>query len=568
MRVAIDQSTIDDVARAIDNLGNATSQARSVVYSASTTADNLKQGVDDVKREFAAYKEYDRQQKNLQNAKAEIVKVRMELEEKFGINVEIRRYLTGILEASDLAIVKKDIISNCTERMMLDCKEYWLAPCLIALAAWLADNKELADRALTEAMRRDDERTSLLFALICRRVGRPKASVIWLERYLAMQDPHRVERKLVTVLDAYANGLFGQEAKDSCTAKIEEWIAEMSAEPGFVEKQQAHWEQATLGKMQYGNYSSQYRYSGKYVTNWKDCEQSLNETGLHHTVLEYFQDIFEKKSGSNLALSDRLDQLLENYLSSYDNAELPLRRKERELELIIEHHGNVDRAMSVLASEQAAMEETLDFTQLLTSAAMHADVIHASNATQRLAVALSKNWIISAYENIILKIRSHFPGDFKLSIEGWEGTAVDGTEEADLSSSAERYFIQIRDKQIEATKQSKLDIALPIILAVCSLFGFASGGIWGILLLLAAAGCALRWHLNKKNIEKQNQEIYERFEVVISNAKELVKAICAERVDYVVQLKVQDDVSDKTLDYIKEINAVQYVEHGQGRSIH
>jgi len=392
--------------------------------------------------------------------------------------------------------------------------------------------------------------------------------MIWLERYLAMQDPHMVERKLITVLDAYANGLFGQEAKDLCTAKIEEWIAEMSAEPGFVESQQAHWEQATLGKMQYGNYSAQYRYSGKHVSNWKDCEQSLNETGLHRTVLEYFQDIFEKKSGSNSALSDRLDQLMENYVSSYDNAELPLRRRERELELIIEHHGNIDRARAVLASEQIAMDETLDFTELLTSTAMHADVIHASNATQRLAVALSKNWIVSAYENIILKIRSHFPENFKLNIEGWEGISTNGTEEAALSSSAEQYFARMRDKQIEATKQSKLDIALPIIFAVCSVFGFFSGPIWGVLLLLAAAGCALRWHLNKKNIEKQKQEIYERFEETIANAKEMVKAICAERVDYIAQLKEQDDVSESTLKYIKEINPVQYVDHGQGRSIH
>lgn len=568
MRVAIDQSTIDDVARVVNNLGNATLNARNVIYSASATTDNLRQGVDDVKREFAAYQEYDRQQKNLQNAKAEIVRVRMELEEQFGINVEVRRYLTGILEASDLSIVKKDIISNCTEKLMLDCKEYWLAPCLIALSAWLADNKELADRALTEAMKRDDERTSLLFALICRRVGRLKASMIWLERYLAMQDPRMVERKLITVLDAYANGLFGQEAKALCTAKIEEWITEMSAEPGFVESQQAHWEQATLGKMQHGNCSTQYRYSGKHVSNWKDCEQALNETGLHRTVLEYFRDIFEKKSGANSALSNRLDQLMENYISSYDNAELPLRRRERELELIIEYHGNIDRAKAALASEQIAMDETLDFTELLTSAAMHADVIHASNATQRLAVALSKNWIVSAYENIILKIRSHFPENFKLNIEGWEGIATNGTEEADLSSSAEQYFVQMRDKQIEATKQSKLDIALPIIFAVCSVFGFFSGPIWGVLLLLAAAGCALRWHLNKKNIEKKKQEIYERFEGTIANVKEMIKAICAERVDYIAQLKEQDDISESTLTYIKEINPVQYIGHGQGRSIH
>lgn len=567
MRVAIDQSYINQVAQAVYNLGQATGEARGVVNTASKTADNLSQGVAAVKKEFNDYKEYDMQQKSLQNAKTEIVKVRMELEEKFGINKEIRRYLTGILNASDLSIVKKEVISNCTEKMMMDCKGYWLAPCLIALAAWLDDNKDLANRALQEAMKRDDERTSLLFALICRRVGRPKASIVWLERYLAMQDPHEVERKMVTVLDAYSNGLFGQQARDLCESKIESWITEMSAEVGFVETQRANWEEAIFGKMVQNSYSGKYRYSAKHVTNWKSCVKSLNESGLHATVLDYFKDIFEKQSGSNMALNDRLDQLLENYISSYDNAELPLRRKERELELIIEERGNVSRAQARLVSEQKALDEILDFTQLLTSAAMHADIIKASNATQRLAIALSKDWIISAYENITLKIRHQFPQNFQMEIEGWKGKTQDGSEEAALASDAEIYFSGIRDEQIAATKQSVWDIIIPITLAALSIFGFASATMWGLLLLIGAAGFVLRWYLNKKKIAQQKQQIHDRFEGIITDVKNTIKAICAERVDYIRQLQKQDSVSDETLDYIKGINPVQYVTHAEGRSI-
>lgn len=568
MRVAIDQSYINEIARAVANLGDATAEARGVVNDASQTADNLSKGVEMVKSEFEAYREYDAQQKNLQNAKAEIVKVRMELDEKFGINKEIRRYLTGILEASDLSIVKKDVIANCTEKMMIDCKGYWLAPCLIALAAWLGDNKELADRALNEALKRDDERTSLLFALICRRVGRPNASIIWLERYLALQEPHEVERKMVTVLDAYSNGLFGQQARELCEKKIEGWIAEMSAETGFVEAQRENWEEAIFAKLQHSTYSGKYRYSSKHVKNWSDCEKSLDESGLHKTIFDYFKDIFEKKSGSNMALSDQLDQLLENYISSYDNEELPLRRRERELEVIIEEKGNMNRAEARLVSEQKAMDEIVDFTQLLTSAAMHADVINASNATQRLAIALSKDWIISAYENVTLKIRQRYPQAYKLDILGWEASTSDGSEENTLMSNAEKHFIGIRDDRIAATKQSKLDIALPIILGILSIFGFASGSFWGILLLIGAAGFGLRWYLNRKKIEQQKQEIMERFTGIISDAKNIIKAVCAERVDYLRQLKEQDAFSDTTLEYIKDIHPVQYVAHGEGRFVH
>ena len=569
MRVAIDQNQINQVASAVESLSNSASAVRGTVSRVHATANDLDQGVTAVKQEFAAYLEYDAAQKNLLNAKSEIVKVRMELEEKYGINKEIRRYLTGILEASDLSIVKQEVINNCTEKMMMDCKGYWLAPCLVALAAWLGDNRELADRALREAMKRDDEKTSLLFALICRRIGRQRASILWLERYLGMQDPRQVERKMVTVLDAYSNGLFGQQAKDLCEAKIRAWITEMSEVPGFAEAQRDSWEDSISSKMHTGNYDGEFPYSARRVRNWKECTNSLNETSLHQTILDYFKDIFEKPSASAMALNEQLDQLLENYISSYDNEELPLRRRERELELIIEERGNLSRAQERLASEQKALDEILDFTQLLTSAAMHADVIKASNATQRLAIALSKDWVISAYENTVLKIRQGLVQKFEMEIEGWKGETVDGSEEQALAASSLNYFSALRDREIANQQHSRLDIALPIICGALALISlFSANGTWALILGIGAGGLLLRWHLNRKKIEKIKLDIRERYAKIITDVKNTIKAILAEKVDFDRKIAQQDAVAEATLDYLQQIEAVQYVKHVEGRAFH
>ena len=56
---------------------------------------------------------------------------------------------------------------------MILAPRYWLAPCLIALSAWINDNKELADKALKEALKRNEEKTTLFFALVSRRVFEP-----------------------------------------------------------------------------------------------------------------------------------------------------------------------------------------------------------------------------------------------------------------------------------------------------------------------------------------------------------------------------------------------------------
>ena len=122
------------------------------------------------------------------NAQQQLIWIRQEMEKKFGHYDIVRRTTTGILQADDLGIVKKDTISNATEELMISTPGYWLAPCLVALAAWINDQPELADRALREGIKRNDEKTSLFFALICRRADRKQAALKWTQRYLANQD--------------------------------------------------------------------------------------------------------------------------------------------------------------------------------------------------------------------------------------------------------------------------------------------------------------------------------------------------------------------------------------------
>ena len=122
------------------------------------------------------------------NAQQRLIQIRQEIEKKYGHYDIVRRTTTGILQADDLGIVKKDTISNATEELMISTPGYWLAPCLVALAAWISDKPELAEKALREGIKRNDEKTSLFFALICRRAGRKQAALKWTQRYLENQD--------------------------------------------------------------------------------------------------------------------------------------------------------------------------------------------------------------------------------------------------------------------------------------------------------------------------------------------------------------------------------------------
>lgn len=168
----IQQANLDAIEKNLkivfDNIATLDHNIHTVNSNVSVVNDELAK----LTSEFRDFVLASQKEGELQRAEIRIVKIRQELEKRFGHYGEIRRTTTGVLQADDLGIVKKDTITDVTEEMMLTSPNYWLAPCLVAIAAWINDKPDVAERALREAIKRDDEKTSLLFALVCRRADR------------------------------------------------------------------------------------------------------------------------------------------------------------------------------------------------------------------------------------------------------------------------------------------------------------------------------------------------------------------------------------------------------------
>ena len=164
-------------------------------------------------QEFHDFVNIQQKANRLSQAETRLVKIRQEIEKKYGHYDVVRRTTTGILQADDLGIVKKETISTATEELMISTPGYWLAPCLVALAAWINDQPELAEKAVKEGIKRNDEKTSLFFALICRRANRKNACLKWAQRYLANQDEENLDRNSIIILDAFASGLLGADTE-------------------------------------------------------------------------------------------------------------------------------------------------------------------------------------------------------------------------------------------------------------------------------------------------------------------------------------------------------------------
>ena len=224
-------------------------------------------------------------------ARESLTLVRQELERKFGYYDEVRRLARGILQSVDAGIVQQDSIRSAVEAKFLDAAGYWLPPGLVTLAAWISDDRPLAERSIAVALSRDDSKTSLFFSLVCRRIQRMEACAAWLLRYFQAQSPSAMDREVVVMLDALANGVFGGTALAICSKVIDEWLAELEQQAGFQDEQRKRWATA-LDVMTPAIGDTEYPTLRKYSPTWPKLAASLAAARRNQVVQHFFEQMF------------------------------------------------------------------------------------------------------------------------------------------------------------------------------------------------------------------------------------------------------------------------------------
>lgn len=495
------------------------------------------------------------------NAQQRLIQIRQEMEKRFGHYDVVRRTTTGILQADDLGIVKKETISGATEELMISTPGYWLAPCLVALAAWINDQPELAERAVKEGIKRNDEKTSLFFALICRRADRKQAALKWTQRYLANQDEENLDRKTVIILDAFASGLLGADSEGVISRQMGEWLEHLAEQSGFIEQQTKQWSEAiNLKRMPLA--ADDYPYLQKYSKTWDALEDVMEGAQLHAEILDYFTTIFEQEASTD-TLKEQLDQILNSLVSDFDDEELPLRKEEKYNQFIVEFEGDEDRARRNMEVEQTAFEEHKDFTQLLTDAAMKPESSHASVSTQKFSIALSKEWITNAYNDVIAQNRMKVPNEIQINVDTFNDKTTDGQDE---DAIIDRFNTLVDQEKANALSKcvltgfEKFCLYGGAAIAFIGLIMLIRGsGFLGLIAIIAGIGMVINHFSKKKKLEETRKNTEAQYEEKRKNGSQIIRATLAEIVDFRATFAEKDGESQKVLDFLEQISPEQYV---------
>lgn len=551
--------------RAIENNLGAIHRDLEVIDSGvGTVNDNVKVVYDEIgklAKDFSDFVQIQVRANAKSNAQTRLVQIRQEMEKRFGHYDIVRRTTTGILQADDLGIVKKDTISNATEELMISTPGYWLAPCLVALAAWINDQPELAEKALREGIKRNDEKTSLFFALICRRADRKQAALKWTQRYLANQDEENLDRKTVIILDAFASGLLGSDSEGIVSKQMGEWLEHLADKPGFVEQQTKQWSEAINLKRK-PLQSNDYTYLRKYSKTWPVLQDIMEGAMLHAEILDYFTVIFDQEASTD-SLKEQLDEILNSLVSDFDDEELPLRKEEKYNQFVVDFDGDERRAQQNMNIEQTAFETHKDFTQLLTDAAMKPESSHASVSTQKFAIALSKEWIGNAYNDITAQNRMKIPNEIEINVDTFNDKTTDGQNENELIS---KFNSLVDSEKAKALAQCVLSGFEKFCLyggGVIGVIGFimmiTGNVLLGIIAIVAGIGMVVNHFSKKKKIEVNRQNIETQFEEKRKNGSQIIRATLAEVVDFRAEFAAKDGESQKVIDFLEQISPEQYV---------
>lgn len=488
-------------------------------------------GLEDEMRELTRKYEQlmDEQRRNamLQYATTELVAVRQELEQKYGDNYNVRKTMVGVLQATDAKIVRQKTITELTEKLMVTTPNYWLAPCLIAVAAWIGNDKDLAERAIRVAMNMDAEQTAITMALICRRNGRTDSCYEWLSIYFSKQTAFKFTDVTFNYVVAYLNGVFGQDEKGKCKDYVDKWLTDIkNRHENFDAEQKEKWH--TYFQNNYTcDIGQTYDALSDICTNFNDINNYAGRVYAVDSIKTKFRNI-EEGQVDQIELKRSIDENLLNLVKSYAKDEGPLRREEIRLSLIKKYKGDVERAeQEIKQEEQEKVAKVVDMIQQMTNALTSED---GALPSQKMAVNFLGDYINEGFDRYINDKQEAFPKSAKIKIDGWYDDIKRAEDAPELQKSFERYEIRKRDNELAlfSIKSSLGYLGISIVCIIAAILGFTKSGVLGALLLCGAVVLGVMFAISVHRNKEARQAITAGYSETIERGIETISRAAAE----------------------------------------
>jgi hypothetical protein len=486
------QNMVAQVSAEISHVSN---EVSAVGMAQQQTMSDLQQ----LRADFLAFTRQSERRASLQRAETKIGVLQDKLEHEFGHHKLVRRSAVGLLQAFDLGIVSEESVRSVSEELMIQTPRYWLAPALVALAAWSGDERDLCERAVAEAFRRSPSKTALLFTLVLRRQNRLDSSARWLKHFLAAQDPAALDREFAVILEAVAHGTFGPAGRAIVDETLAAWTEALSDNASH-DAQVTRW-RAEVDAHRAPHADRDFPALAAISPQWPQLAAALSGAEGNQRLLDKYQALMAEVTTPPDRIEDAMDDILDRLVKDYDNEELPLQKELAYNEAVVARDGDEAAARADAARSEAVFETTMDYLSIQSHSALDPGKIGVSRATQKIAIASCRAWFGQAHADATRTYQQGLPGDISVEFDSthnigakafqlphWQGSLSSGlpTLEQSLSAHWDTHTAAYVDSLAFPVAKKVAVPAIVTLLVAVVLIGISP--VFGLLVTLAVAG--------------------------------------------------------------------------------
>ncbi|GAA4951718.1 hypothetical protein [Actinoplanes utahensis] len=465
---------------------------------------------------------------NVQRAETRIGVVEGRLNSEFGHYKVVRNVATGMLQGFDTGIVSDDTMRDVGEELMIKTPRYWLAPVLVGLRAWIADEPEICDQALGVAFQRSPDKTSLFMALVLRRQGRGEASLRWLRHYLIALDPLELGREFAMVLESISQGAFGPAGVAMVQERLDEWRSQLLRDESREQAQIDRW-RAELERHVGSSSADRFPRLAAISPQWPQMDEALARAAAHGSLIDAYATMAGEVHVPPARVEDHVDDILDQLVRGYDDEELPLRREHAEHQAVVDNGGDLDAARHALDTDLLALDRTHDYLTIQSESALNPGKLGVSRATQRMAVSSCHAWFDRAHALYTRDYRGGVPGDVRavfdqthtlagavFRLPSWTGSFATPMDELERDLAAHwRRAAQpfLASFDFPWTRRLILPVAVTAGLALCAFqhLGFLLaavivGGVWALVLWSQSQTAEQRREAARKQLQSAEQD--------------------------------------------------------------
>ena len=548
--LAISAANLDTIERNLNSVANELTGVITNVSTVNNQVTKVESKVNHLNNEVQNLVKEIRETTVITNARQAIMYNNDQIEKKYGYYDKVRRTTESLIDAIEHSNISVNALINLNQDLILNNPNYWLSNALASLSSWLLDDKINCEKELHNALKKDESKTSLFFCLVNDKLGRTQTSINWLNKYLSIQNPTRLDKDFITVLDLVATGKFGDETKRIVLNKINTWFNRLNSEKELQEQQINTW-------IEYIRDNQDTDIKMPYLENATPdiarLKNNLVITSSYYNILNKLNTITNQDS-SNKSKED----ILSNLIYEYEGTENTYQKDNLYNTLLIQCNGNREQADKLFKKQESTFEEQVNLLDLLSNIIINKESFKVSNETQKIALCFVKEYIIKALEETEKELNNN---EFRIIVDDFSTNTIDGTNKDQIYKQINTHVNSIF---IDNDKNLIVPLIIINILGIIGLCFTLSNNMLSILLviLLIIANVLLFSKLNTVSRLRNESKAKLTNELTLS-----LERILAETIDYKSLQKEDETKRNELMVYLNTIKAENYINSNNERNI-